>query len=148
MKSARFLSVPTPCEAFNVALCCGDKMADDPLLPPPKCLTAMLAYYWLQCRIIRPIRGWEGLSFEEGGGAKLAFFCFHILLEKERLLMTNRPEHCGTVDFNHKKFKLIDSKVKQAELGARENFRDNATMSRSRKIVALSLIFRKLSRCR
>ena len=30
-----------------------------------------------------------------------------------------------------------------AELGARENFRDNATMSRSRKIVALSLIIRK-----
>ena len=35
-----------------------------------------------------------------------------------------------------------------SEVGARDNFRDNATMSRSRKIVALSLIIRKLSRCR
>ena len=34
-----------------------------------------------------------------------------------------------------------------AELGARDNFRDNATMSQSRQIVALSLIIRKLLRC-
>ena len=79
------------------------------------------------------------------GGGEISFLLLSHFIGERKIV---DDKQTGTVDFNHKKFKLIDSKVKQAELGARENFRDNATMSRSRKIVALSLIFRKLSRCR